>query len=118
MEDKKNIRKNSEVYKVPDNYFDEFQVRMSDVERLSTPTTAFSTRRIVISSAYLVPALILIFVIGLAFYPDKASVDTGLADVSTEDLIEYLEADGITEEELLSYLGNSITDYEVQLLNG
>lgn len=112
MNKDKNVRKNSEVFKVPENYFDEFQAKMSDA------TSEYAKEKYSWSSGksksnlrwtYVVPAFMIVLVFGyLLFFNSETETNT-LAEISTADLIDYLEEEGVTEEELISYL-----DYEAE----
>lgn len=112
MNEDKNIKKNKEVFKVPEHYFDEFQAKMSELTSqngqekysLSTGKTRTSLRW-----AYAVPAFMMVMALSYLLFFNTETETNSLADISTADLIDYLEEDGISEEELISYL-----DYEAE----
>ncbi len=116
MSEENNIRKNKEVFKVPENYFDEFQARMSDLtgessaEQFSTNTNKGLAS---LKLAYAIPAFMVILVTAYLFFFNPEAETDLLAAVSTEDLIDYLEEDGVTEEELISYLDYDTEELEI-----
>ncbi len=116
MKEDQNIRKNKEIYKVPENYFDEFQSRMTEItsnDRAENFSFSAGKSKLSLRLAYSVPAFLVVLVIGyLSFFNPKTDAE-GLASVSTEDLINFLEEDGVTEEELISFLDISTQELDV-----
>ena len=95
------IRKNEEMYKVPENYFDEFQARMSDITAEETSyATAPARSGSVVRLAYAIPALVVLLVAGIWAFNTEPATEDLFADISTADLIEFLEEEGLQEVRL------------------
>lgn len=94
------------VFKVPDNYFEEFpdrlQKRIAESEK-NKKTPVIRLKRIVQLAA---AAVILFFAIyGINQMNNQpASIDQILSDISTEELINYLVESDMSTEELLEDL--------------
>ena len=109
------------IFQVPDRYFDELpgliQAKVSGNTGVSwwqaylTPANGW---KVALASAVI--ALVLVF--GGVFDRSTVnySVDDLLADVSLEDLIEYVEYSDISTDEILAEL--DLSDYEVDFLMG
>jgi hypothetical protein len=98
------------IFKVPDNYFEEFpdrlQQRIAESEK-SKATPVIPIKRFIQVAA---AAVILFFAIyGIMQVNNQpASIDQILSDISTEELIDYLVESDISTEELLADLDISI----------
>ncbi|MEL7147187.1 MAG: hypothetical protein AAFO69_12510 [Bacteroidota bacterium] len=117
MKKQKDIRKNKELYKMPENYFDEFQARMSELatddEKVFVPVTGRSTS--FSRLAYVIPVAIVLLVAGYLILTPTAQSEDLFAEISTSDLIEFLEQEGISEDELISLADISAEDLEAEL---
>ena len=110
------IRKNEELYKVPENYFDEFQARMSDLtSEESTVATVPARSTTLARLAYALPAVVLLLVVAYWSYTPGDAAEDLLADISTDELIEFLEQEGISEDELISLVDIPIEELEKEL---
>lgn len=116
MNEDKNIRKNNEVFNVPENYFDEFQARISDLtSEIKAEEFSLSAGRSKKSLrlAYIIPAFLVILIVGFLAVFDSGSDNKSLASVSTEDIIDFLEEEGVTEDELISFLDLSAEEIDI-----
>ena len=98
------------IFKVPENYFEEFPDRLKEriaETKKSKATPIIPLRRVVQMAA---AAVILFFAIyGIKQINDQpATIDQMLSDISTEELINYLVESDISTEELLADLDISI----------
>ena len=110
------IRKNEEMYKVPENYFDEFQARMSDLTtEESSFATAGSGSRSLVRLAYAIPAMAMVFVVSYFVFFASDTQEDMFADISTGDLIEFLDEEGISDEELISFVDMSVEELDQEL---
>ena len=98
------------IFKVPDNYFEEFpdrlQKRIKETEK-NKRTPVIRIRMLIKMAA---AAAILIFAIyGINQLKNKpASINQLLSDISTEELINYLVESDISTDELLENLDMTI----------
>ena len=98
--------KKENIYKVPERYFDELPMRIQDRitgESKSAPSMVFDWKMAV---KVAVPAFVLVIVVTFGFffrtnnnYQDAEAI---LAQVSTEDMIAYLQETDISVDEILS----------------
>ena len=109
------------IYKVPDKYFDQLPTRIQARVGERKPVFNLSiTWNIAIKVA--VPAFVvvlLLFYFGIDANYNNMSADDILAQVSTEDLVAYLETTDITTEEILDEIDFSTIDidfYDDQIL--
>jgi len=106
------------VFKVPDNYFEDFPGRLQkriESEETSRKTPVFRLRTLINIAA---AAAVLIFIAyGIIRINSVSSVDRLLSDISTEELINYLLDSDISTEELLEDLDMSIIAYGEDPLN-
>ena len=101
------------IFKVPENYFEEFpdrlKERIAETKKIKT-APVISLRRIVQLAA---AAVILFFAIyGIKQINNQpATIDQMLADISTEELINYLVESDMSTEELLADLDMSMITF-------
>lgn len=111
-------------HQVPDGYFDELPLKIQS--RIITEKE--STRGVYISKMQLVwsmTAAVAIFFLGWLWYPqsnEQLNAEQLLADINSEDLIEYLYEEDISTDEILatidqSYLIEEMTDLENDMIN-
>ena len=98
--------KKENIYKVPERYFDELPMRIQDrisSKSESIPATAFNWS---IAVKVAVPAFVIIITVlfGVFIRTNNSyqDVDTILAQVSTEDMITYLQSTDISIDEILN----------------
>jgi len=118
MKKKEDLRKQEELFKVPENYFDKFQARMSDLtaaDDIKESSFAVGKSRVSLRLAYVLPALLVVLVAVYAIWFTGNSDSDLLSNVSTADLVEFLEEDGVTEEELISFLDDAEHSLEIDL---
>lgn len=111
--------KKKNIYTVPDRYFDQLptriQARVQDHKRV--PFFAFNwslTYKVVLPALSL---LLLVFYLSSDPSANNGSAESLLAQVSTEDLVAYLETTEITSDEILESIDLSITDLDITLDN-
>ena len=107
------------IFKVPDRYFEELpgiiQARVTEKpsaiswQALFTPANGWK-----VALATVVVALVLVF--SGVFNRTGGTVDELLADVSLEDLLEYVEYSDISTDEILAEL--DLSEYEMEFLMG
>ena len=98
--------KKENIYKVPDRYFDELPMRIQD--RITGDTKSVLSPvydwRMAVKIA--VPAFILVFAILIGVFIRNNNtyqdVDTILAQVSSEDMIAYLQSTDISIDDILN----------------
>jgi len=113
------------VYTVPDDYFKELpgiiQSRVVKPQPSKTPLLAWST-----GLKYALPIAALIFVVfyfAIGFNDNKTDVVAMIDEVSTEELISYLDESDISTDELISMLDfnefdvDGLINDEIELLN-
>jgi len=103
--------KKQNIHKVPDKYFDELPLKIqSKIAEESKPKNWVVTYGL----RYALPAILLIAItVYVIIKPSTtASPEQLLAQVSTEELISYLEASDITTEEIVESLELSDIDFE------
>ena len=117
MKKLEDIKKNEKLYKVPENYFDEFQARMSDIaiENDRSHATAHRRSRAVKQLAYALPVVILLFFAGYWTLSPGSSTEDLFAEISTDDLIEFLAQEGLSEDELISLADIPAEELEKEL---
>lgn len=102
------------IFKTPDNYFESFPDRLKD--RLEQEETSHNTRvRMHVFYKYAAAAsvAIILTIVSLNLFTDRSlSPEEMLADVSSQDLIEYLVSSDLSEDELLDQMDLSLIDYE------
>ena len=93
------------IFKVPENYFEELPMRIqSRIKNRDEPflIPSFNWNQAI---KIAIPALVLIVAILLAVFVNKneayQDADTILAEVSTDDMIAYLQASDISLDEIL-----------------
>lgn len=99
------------IHQVPDKYFDELPLKIqSRIQQESVSKTWVFTYGL----RYALPALLLLIVsIYLITQPKvNESPEQLLAEVSTEELISYLEASDITTEEIMESIEISEFEFE------
>jgi len=110
------------MFKVPDGYFDELpgiiQERVTMKPETSNWREVFLTPANGWKAALAVAVIALLLVFSGVFNSNtyKGSVEDILAEVSLEDLIEYVEYSDISTEEILAEL--DFSDYEMNYLMG
>lgn len=107
------------IFKVPDRYFEELpgiiQARVTEKpsaiswQALFTPANGWK-----VALATVVVALVLVF--SGVFNRTGGTVDELLADVSLEDLLEYVEYSDISTDEILAEL--DLSEYKMEFLMG
>lgn len=106
------------IFKVPDNYFEDFPGRLQkriEAEETGRKTPVFRLRTLINIAA---AAAVLIFIVyGITRVNRVSSVDRLLSDISTEELINYLLESDISTEELLEDLDMSIIAYSEDPMN-
>ena len=117
MKKLEDIKKNEKLYKVPENYFDEFQARMSDIaiENDRSHATAHRRSLAVKQLAYALPVVILLFFAGYWTLSPGSSTEDLFAEISTDDLIEFLAQEGLSEDELISLADIPAEELEKEL---
>lgn len=101
------------IYKVPDKYFDQLPMRIQARTAEKKPSTGFTFRwNFALKVATPAFALILILILfGIPGSKESLSADEILAQVSTEDVIAYLEISDITTDEIIEVL--DLSDLEL-----
>lgn len=121
---KKNERKmklqdidKKEIFKVPDRYFEELPGRIQDRIHKKQPEYQWMP---VLNRAvkYAIPALAVLFVVLYFTIYDRAvpqdkSYEAILEEVSTDNIITYLEYQDITTEEIIENIDVSAIDFEI-----
>ncbi len=113
------LKRDHSMYKVPEGYFEgltsKIQARVKEEEEVS------DERVWIPRLAWIAPALVLVIGFFL-FYPfnGQKSAEEILSEVSTEELINYLDMSDVSEEEILAYvdleaLGESFDDTSGEL---
>ena len=110
------------MFKVPDGYFDELpgiiQSRVSKKQAASHWWQIYFTPANGWKVALATAIVVLVLVFGGIFDRNdiNGSMDQLLADVSLEDLIEYVEYSNITTDEILAEV--DLSEYELDFLMG
>lgn len=94
-------------FEVPDGYFEKLpstiQARAIETKRSKSPLFGMANQRV---KWALVPALLAIFLIGYSLWQNDTresfDADELIAQVSSEDLVAYLEMSDISTEEIIS----------------
>ena len=114
MKNFKDIKKDSEIYKVPENYFESFQAKMSDMTAGNAAAPGFMVtygKKL----AYAIPVLLILLVaVFISTNEENNDPLLALTEISTVDLVNFLEEDGITESELISFLGDEYFDSDIE----
>ncbi len=103
--DIESLKKDKEIFEVPEGYFDKLpsriQARIKEEE--TTPQVVWVPRL-----AWAAPVLVIM--LGFLYFYNATtsadSVDELLAQVSTDEMIAYLDLDEISEEELVVYFND------------
>lgn len=105
------------IYKVPDKYFDQLPTRIQSRTAKKKPAFGFSLNwNLAVKVAVPAFAVILIlFYFGIPRGTNNLSADEILAQVSTEDVIAYLEITDITTDEIIE--GLDLSDLELDFEN-
>ena len=106
--------KKKNIYTVPDKYFDQLPTRIQARVNEKKPVFGINVDlSLVLKVAFPAVALVVVmFYFGLNNYnSDKSAADL-LAQVSTEDLIAYLETTDITTQQILEEVDFSILDLD------
>jgi len=114
MKNFKDIKKQHEIYRVPEGYFDSFQSKMSELTTEETTAPTFIGKH-GYQIAYVIPVLILLIITVITLTNNSTVEDSlmPLADISTGELIDFLEDDGISESELVSFLDSDNLSEEI-----
>lgn len=110
-----------QIFQVPERYFDELpmiiQTRIAKKETTKwwqVYLTPASSWKVALATAVI--ALIVVFSGVFKSSTIGVSVDSMLAEVSLEDLIEYVEYSDISTDEILAEL--DLSDYDIEFLMG
>lgn len=95
--------KKENIHQVPDQYFEELPLKIqTKINEQKGTSPVFAGR---MQLAWMMTAAMIIFIIGWLFYPlgnDRLTADQILADIQSEDLIEYLYEENISTEDILA----------------
>ena len=95
--------KKSNIHQVPDGYFDELPLKIQTrINAKKHTSPVFITK---MQWASVLTAAVVIFIIGLIFYPNSSetnNVDGLLSEIATEDLINYLHEENLSTDEILA----------------
>ena len=103
--DIEHLKKEKEIFEVPDGYFDKLTSNIqARIQEESTPES--STVRIP-RLAWVTPVIVVAIAAVFWFYPgsDPASANEMLAEIPTEELLAYLDNYEISEDEIVTYMG-------------
>ena len=111
--------KKKNIYSVPDNYFDQLPMRIQARINDKKPVFGFSLNwSMVLKVAVPAVAVVLIvFYFGIHSNNSQLSPDQILAQVSTEDLIAYIQTTDITTDEIIEeidFTGIDLEFYEIE----
>ncbi|MEQ9286633.1 MAG: hypothetical protein RIG77_06970 [Cyclobacteriaceae bacterium] len=106
-------------FDVPDGYFEKLpstiQARAIDTTRSKTPSFGMANQRV---KWALVPVLLAIFLIGYSLWHSENNesfdADQLIAQVSSEDLVAYLEMSDISTEEIISEIDFGHIDLDTE----
>ena len=95
------------VYSVPDGYFNQLPTKIS--ARVVEPKSAYFNFNFAQSLKYALPVILLLGVAVAVIFNENSNsevvdVQTMLAEVSDQDLIEYLEQTDVTTDEVLNQI--------------
>lgn len=104
------------IFKVPEKYFDELPMRIQSRIKTRNEPALMPSFNWNLAVKLAVPAIMLIVAILLAVFVNKnetyKDADTILAEVSTEDMIAYLQASDISLDEILDEIQYTDIDDE------
>lgn len=110
--------KKKNIYTVPDNYFDQLPTRIQSRVNEKKPTFGFSLNwNLAFKIAFpTIVVVLVVFYFGINSNNATLSADEILAQVSTEDLIAYIETTDITTDEIIEeidFTGIDLEFYEI-----
>ena len=102
------------IFNTPDNYFESFPERLkSRLEENKVIEKQQVRLHVYYKFAAAAAVAVIVILVSLNLFIDRSlSPEELLADVSSEDLIEYLVSSEISEDELLENMDLSLIDYE------
>jgi len=106
--------KKKNIYTVPENYFEQLPMRIQARVNDKKPVFGFSLNWN-LSYKIAFPAIVMVLVVfyfGIKSNNSTLSADEILAQVSTEDLIAYIETTDITADEIIEELDFSEIDFD------
>jgi hypothetical protein len=106
--------KKKNIYSVPDNYFEQLPMRIQSRVNENRPVLGLRLNwNLALKIA--LPAIAVVFLVfyfGISTDNTALSADDILAQVSTEDLIAYVETTDITTDEIIEELDFSEIDFD------